>query len=105
MICYSFPVTRGLEGEISQSVTDSKVYDPAFYLPLLAQILLPEVHLQTWLFTRNAFPLTLVALASEKEDTRNLAQLIVSRFYFHAEAGKQVFSIYLLNVLNLKLLF
>jgi hypothetical protein len=84
---FSFPVTRGLDG-ISQPLTEFKVYDPAFYLPLLAQILLPEVHLQTWLFTRNAFPLTLAALASEKEDTRNLAQLIISRFYFHAEAGK-----------------
>ncbi|XP_065338763.1 uncharacterized protein LOC135938771 isoform X2 [Cloeon dipterum] len=81
-----FPIKRGMANE--SSLVDARLYDPAFLLPLFAQILQPEVLLQPWLFTRNALPLTLMAFASEDGGIRNLAALIISRLYFHYEAGR-----------------
>jgi hypothetical protein len=86
--CKSFPLTRGLDGEVDETLIDARIYDPAFLLTLFAQILLPEVFLQPWLFTRNALPITLMALSSEQEEVRKLALVNLSRLYFHYEAGK-----------------
>ncbi|XP_059475796.1 nucleolar pre-ribosomal-associated protein 1 [Neocloeon triangulifer] len=82
----NFPLDRGFEEVLS--VGDGRVYDPAFLLPLFAYILLPEVPLQPWLFTRNALPITLMALSSNVSEMRRLAMLTISRLYFHYEAGK-----------------
>ncbi|KAF4522062.1 hypothetical protein B566_EDAN004044 [Ephemera danica] len=82
-----FPLDRGLEDE-TESAPDSEVYDPAFLLPLLAQLLAPEMPVQAWRVTRQALGMCLMALTSSKESTRSAGQLLIARLYFHLEAGR-----------------
>jgi len=75
--------------ELYMNYTNSDVYDPAFYLPLLCTLLAENNIVACYKINQSgALALVLAACCSDSSDIRMTAYTIISRYYFHLEASK-----------------
>lgn len=80
-----FPLDRRLNGDYDKNV--DKIYDPAFYLPLLSQVA-SEKNLGWKLAGSGALALALAALASSDAEVRSAAYHVLHRMYTNIEEHK-----------------
>ncbi|XP_073991031.1 nucleolar pre-ribosomal-associated protein 1 isoform X2 [Rhodnius prolixus] len=83
-----FPINRKLEGSCTVEYED--VYDPAFILPVLHQVLSPDstVNINPWkVFHCGAMALTLASLGSKCSEIRAAACLVIQKI--HAQNNRK----------------
>ncbi|XP_029174651.1 nucleolar pre-ribosomal-associated protein 1 [Nylanderia fulva] len=83
----NYPIHRTLEADELQDNT--KVYDPAFYLPLLCSLLAENNVIACHKINQSgALALVFAACCSDSSGIRMAAYTVISRYYFHLEASK-----------------
>ncbi|XP_029673694.1 nucleolar pre-ribosomal-associated protein 1 [Formica exsecta] len=83
----NYPIYRTLEAD--EIHDNSKVYDPAFYLPLLCSLLAENNVIACHKINQSGIlALVFVACCSDSSDIRLAAYTIISRYYFHLEVSK-----------------
>ncbi|XP_072763089.1 nucleolar pre-ribosomal-associated protein 1 [Anoplolepis gracilipes] len=83
----NYPIHRTLEAD--ELHDNNKVYDPAFYLPLLCSLLTENNVIACHKVNQSgALALVFAACCSDSSDIRLAAYTVISRYYFHLEASK-----------------
>ncbi|KAL6424428.1 hypothetical protein ACFW04_009892 [Cataglyphis niger] len=83
----NYPIHRTLEAD--ETYVNSKVYDPAFYLPLLCSLLAENNVIACHKINQSGIlALVFVACCSDSSGIRLAAYTIISRYYFHLEVSK-----------------
>ncbi|EFN70096.1 Nucleolar pre-ribosomal-associated protein 1 [Camponotus floridanus] len=85
----NYPIYRTLEADELQQYDNNKVYDPAFYLPLLCSLLAENNVIACYKINQSdTLALVFVACCSDSSSIRLAAYTIISRYYFHLEVSK-----------------
>ncbi|KMQ97247.1 nucleolar pre-ribosomal-associated protein 1 [Lasius niger] len=83
----NYPIHRTLEAD--ELHDNNKVYDPAFYLPLLCSLLAENNVIACHRINQSgALALVFAACCSDSSGIRMTAYTIISRYYFHLEVSK-----------------